>query len=93
MKKIQYMVIEKFKGGDAVPVYKRLAEKGRMAPDGLVYISSWVDEMLDCCFQLMETDQPVLLGEWMANWDDIVEFEIFPVISSAEAQKKIAPQL
>jgi hypothetical protein len=66
---------------------------GRLAPEGLQYVSSWVDEELERCFQLMETDDRKLLDEWIANWSDIVEFEIFPVISSKEAAEKIAQHL
>ena len=87
------MVVERFKGGDAVPVYRRFREKGRMAPDGLQYVSSWVDEKLACCWQLMETSDPVLLDEWMANWSDLVEFEVHPTITSAEAAERISPRL
>jgi hypothetical protein len=79
------MVIETFTRGPG-PVYARSAERGRMLPSGLAYIDSWVDERrLDRCFQLMETDDPSLFDEWIANWSDLGEFEIVPVISSAEA--------
>ncbi len=80
-----YMVVERFKNGDAIPVYKRFRERGRMAPDGLTYISSWVDEKMELCFQLMETHNRDLIDEWIAYWDDLVEFEVFPVMTSAEA--------
>ena len=79
-----YMVIELFKKG-AAPVYERAAERGRMLPDGLVYVDSWVDERLDRCFQLMETDDPSLFDEWTAQWADLADFEIAPVTKSAEA--------
>ena len=88
-----YMIIEHFKNQDPVPVYRRLRDRGRLAPQGLQYVSSWVDEELNCCFQLMETDDRKLLDEWIANWSDIVEFEIYPVISSKEAAEKVAPHL
>jgi hypothetical protein len=84
-----YMVVEIFKNRDAVPVYKRFRESGRLAPDGLKYVSSWVDERLERCFQLMETDDCALLDEWISHWQDIVDFEVFPVINSAEAAKRI----
>ncbi len=84
-----FMVIEYFKNQDALPVYQRFQKRGRLAPDGLTYVSSWVDEQFQRCFQLMETDDPTLLDEWMANWNDLVEFEVFPVLSSAEAASKI----
>jgi hypothetical protein len=81
------MVIERFVQG-ARPVYERAAEKGRMLPEGLVYVDSWIDESLERCFQLMETDDPNLFDEWMANWSDIGEFEVVPVIDSAEAAER-----
>jgi Protein of unknown function (DUF3303) len=85
---MRYMVVERFVHG-ATPVYERAAEKGRMLPDGLVYVDSWVDERLDRCFQLMETDDPALLEEWTARWDDLTEFEVVPVLTSAEAAKRV----
>jgi hypothetical protein len=88
-----YMVIEHFKGGDAVPVYRRFRERGRLAPKGLTYISSWVDTKLERCYQLMETDDPRLLDKWTEHWSDIVDFEAYPVITSAEAVELIAPRL
>jgi Domain of unknown function (DUF3303) len=88
-----YMIIEHFKNRNPVPVYRRFRDHGRLAPEGLQYVSSWVDEKLERCFQLMETDDRKLLDEWIANWSDIVEFEIFPVISSKEAAEKIAQHL
>ena len=86
-----YMVVEHFKDGDASPVYRRFRERGRLAPAGLVYVSSWVDEGFRRCFQLMTTDDRNLLDEWIANWDDLVDFEVFPVLTSQEAAEKIAP--
>ena len=80
---MQYMIVERFH--DPVQVYERLRVKGRQAPAGLTYIDSWVDEDLEWCFQLMETADPKLLDVWMENWSDLVEFEIHPVTSSAEA--------
>jgi hypothetical protein len=91
--KTLYMVVEHFKGGDPVPVYRRFRDRGRLAPEGLSYVSSWVDATLERCYQLMETDDPVLLAQWIANWSDIVDFEVHPVISSSEAVERIAPRL
>ncbi|HKM86560.1 MAG TPA: DUF3303 family protein [Terriglobales bacterium] len=91
--KRMYMVIESFKNGDAVPVYRRFRDQGRLAPAGLSYVSSWVNDKLDRCYQLMETEDRALLDQWMANWSDIVNFEVHPVISSEEAAEKIAPCL
>jgi hypothetical protein len=88
-----YMVIERFRNGDAVPVYRRFRDRGRQAPEGLTYVSSWVDTKLQCCYQLMTTENPALLDEWIAKWSDLIEFEVHPVITSAEAVEKIAPRL
>jgi hypothetical protein len=82
---VLYMVVEKFRNGDPVPVYRRFRERGRLAPEGVQYLSSWVDEKLERCFQLMETDDRLLLDEWMEHWSDLVEFEVYAVVSSAEA--------
>lgn len=87
------MVIERFKDKDAVPVYRRFREKGRLAPEGVEYVSSWVDVKFEKCFQLMKTGDVKLLEKWMSNWSDIVEFEYFPVLTSEEAAAKIAPKL
>ncbi|MGE0886785.1 MAG: DUF3303 domain-containing protein [Blastocatellales bacterium] len=84
-----YMIVEHFKNGDAAPVYQRFQSCGRMAPEGLTYISSWVDEQFQKCFQLMETDDRDLIDQWIANWSDLVDFEVFPVMTSAEASEKI----
>jgi hypothetical protein len=78
------MVIETFTQG-ARPVYERARDRGRMLPDGVRYVESWVEDGLGRCFQLMETDDPSLFGEWTSHWDDLAEFEIVPVISSADA--------
>jgi hypothetical protein len=79
------MVIETFLRG-AEPVYARAAERGRMLPEGLLYLDSWVDAReRDRCFQLMETDDPSLFEPWIAAWSDLAEFEVVPVIGSAEA--------
>ena len=77
-----YMVIEKYRHGPG-PVYQRAAERGRMLPEGLRYVDSWVvdDGRLDRCFQLMETDDPGLFGIWQEQWADLTEFEIVPVVS------------
>jgi len=88
-----YMVVEHFRNGDPAPVYRRFREKGRMMPDGLEYVSSWIDESLERCYQVMQTADRRLLDQWMANWDDIMDFEVHPVITSAEARERIAPRL
>ena len=88
-----YMVVEHFKNQDAVPVYRRFRECGRLAPEGLTYVSSWVDDKLERCYQLIETEDHRLLEEWMANWRDLTDFEVYPVMTSKEAAEKIAPRL
>jgi hypothetical protein len=88
-----FMVIERFKGrAAAAAVYERFRERGRMLPDGLRYVGSWTEVNFDRCFQLMECDDPHLFRRWTAEWEDLVEFEIVPVISSAEAAAAVAPR-
>jgi hypothetical protein len=86
-----FMVIEHFRPGRAPDVYRRFRDRGRMAPDGLRYVSSWVDLRFERCFQVMEAEDEAPLREWMANWDDLVDFEVVPVRTSAEAAAAIAP--
>jgi len=93
MPKSLYMVVEHFRNKDALPVYRRFRDHGRMAPQGLVYVSSWVDEKLERCYQLMETEDRRLLDEWISHWDDLVDFEIHLVITSSQAAERVAPQL
>ena len=81
---MHYMIIETFKNG-AGPVYQRFQEKGRLAPEGLHYVTSWVTDDLRTCYQVMRCDDRTLLDEWMGNWRDLVDFEVFPVVTSAEA--------
>jgi len=93
MPKRMYMVVESFKNKDAVAVYRRFRDKGRLAPECVIYVSSWVDDKLERCYQLMESDDRRLLDEWIANWSDLVDFEVHAVITSKEAAEKIAPRL
>ena len=88
-----YMLVEHFRNGDPVPVYRRFRERGRMLPEGLAYVSSWVDRDLRRCYQLMETDDPALLARWVALWSDLADFEVHPVITSQEAAERVAPRL
>jgi len=88
-----YMVIERFKNREAAPVYRRFREKGRMAPEGLRYVESWVETNFDRCFQVMECEDARLLEEWAAQWRDLVDFEFVPVRRSAEAVKIVEPEL
>ena len=85
-----YMVIEHFRGGDARPVYRRFAERGRLAPEGLTYVSSWVTDDLRRCYQVMECADRALLEQWMDAWRDLVDFEVIPVVTSAEAAAQVA---
>jgi hypothetical protein len=87
------MVVESFRGGDAVPVYRRFRDRGRLMPDGIEYRGSWVTKDLRRCFQVMECDDPRLLEQWMANWNDITDFEVIPVVTSAEAAAAVASRL
>ena len=87
-----FMIIERFRDGRAVEVYRRFRERGRMAPDGVQYIASWVDVNFDRCFQVMEAEDEELIRQWTMNWEDLVEFEIVPVRTSAEAASIIDPQ-
>ena len=75
-----YMVLERFRNGDAVPVYRRFKERGRLTPEGLHYVSSWVTSDLSTCYQVMETADRALLEEWMNRWRDLVDFEVHAVI-------------
>jgi len=84
-----YVIVENFKNGDAAPAHRRFHERGRMAPAGLTYISSWITDDLRRCYQVMETDDRALLDEWIAKWSDLVEFDVYPVITSAEAAEKV----
>ena len=84
-----YMVIEHFKDGDARPVYRRFRERGRLAPEGLAYVSSWVTADLGRCFQVMECADRALLDAWIARWSDLVEFEVVEVITSPEAAARV----
>ncbi len=87
-----YMIVEHFKG-DPVPVYRRFRDHGRLAPEGLRYVSSWVTQDLQRCFQVMECDEPRLLQEWIDRWKDLADFDVAPVVTSAEAAAAIAPRL
>lgn len=82
---MKYMVIERFRPGAAGEIYQRFAEKGRMMPDGLNYVESWIVDDLSMCYQIMETDDYSKFSEWTRNWDDLADFEIVPVLSSPEA--------
>jgi hypothetical protein len=86
-----YMIVEHFRNGDAAPVYRRFRERGRMAPEGLTYISSWVTDDLTRCYQVMETADRGLLDAWIAHWSDLVDFDVHPVITSQDAASRVPP--
>jgi len=88
-----YMIIERFRNGDAMAVYRRFRERGRQAPEGLTYISSWVTVDLTTCYQIMECGNLALLDEWTGRWNDLIDFEIVPVLTSAEAVQRVSPLL
>lgn len=86
-----FMVIERFRSRDAATaVYRRYRERGRMLPEGLQYVESWVEPGFGRCFQLMECDEPHLFQQWMERWEDLVEFEIVPVLTSKEAAEAVS---
>ena len=86
-----YMVIERFK--DAPSIYRRLREKGRIMPEGLEYVSSWIDVDLKTCWQLMRTDNESLLQAWTDNWKDLMDFEVVPVRTSAEVRERMEKRI
>jgi len=84
-----FLVIEHFRGGNPQPVYERFRHRGRLAPDGLRYVNSWVTTDLTRCYQVMECDNRAVLDQWIAAWSDLVEFDVLPVITSAEASARV----
>jgi hypothetical protein len=89
-----FMVIERFRDNDMIPVYERVRDSGRMLPDGLKYIDSWIEPNFSRCFQLMECDDPRLLQEWVLRWRGSgTTFEFCPVVSSAQTREIVAPHL
>jgi hypothetical protein len=86
-----YMVVERFKHAPAI--YERLREKGRLMPEGLEYVSSWIDVDLKTCWQLMRTDNESLLQAWTDNWKDLMDFEVVPVRTSAEVRERMEKQV
>ena len=88
-----FMVIERFRDRDPIPIYRRLRDDGRTLPEGLKYAGSWIEPNFDRCFQLMECDDARLLQQWILSWRDLGDFEIVPVVSSQETQAVVAPFL
>jgi hypothetical protein len=79
-----FMVIERFKHGSVRLIGERFKRSGRMLPEGLAYHASWVEPTGTRCFQVMETAHPELLNTWVSRWDDLIDFEIVPVLTSAD---------
>jgi hypothetical protein len=90
---MHFMIIERFRNGDPVPVYRRFRDSGRLAPAGVRYVGSWVTPDLTTCYQVMECDDRPQLDAWIASWHDIVDFEVIPVITSPEAAARVTPRL
>ena len=88
-----FMVIEHFKTGDAKPVYRRFRDRGRLMPEGLRYVDSWVDREFRRCFQIVDCDDPALLDAWAAVWADLIDFEVHPVMPSKEAYAALKLEL
>jgi hypothetical protein len=90
---MHFVIIERFRNADPAPVYRRFRDRGRMAPEGLRYVGSWVTRDLSTCYQVMECDDRSLLDAWIANWQDIVDIDVIPAFTSAEAAEQVAPRL
>ena len=90
---MMFMVVERYRNGDPIPVYRRFRDQGRMMPAGLSYVGSWVTEDLSRCFQIVECENRNVLDEWISGWKDLVDFEVIPVMTSAQAQASVAPRL
>jgi len=85
-----FMVVERFRNQDAKSIYRRLRDKGRMMPDGLKFVSSFVSADVSRCFQLMECDDVTLFQRWVAEWSDLMEFEIVPVVAGKDTGAALA---
>ena len=88
-----FMVIENFRDHDAKSVYRRFRDQGRMMPDGMNFVASWVAADLGRCFQIMEADDVTLLQRWVAEWSDLAAFEIVPVAAGKDTALALAEQL
>ena len=89
-----FMIVERFKDRDPLPIYRRVRDAGRQLPPGLTYLDSWVEANFDRCFQLMECDDLRLLQEWILSWRGSgTSFEIVPVVSSKQTRELVAPLL
>jgi len=86
---MHYMIIERFHPGKGKELYQRFAEKGRLLPEGVTYIDSWISDDVSVCYQVMESGSREKIGEWIQHWNDLADFEVVPVISSTEAKEKV----
>jgi hypothetical protein len=86
---MQYMIIERFHAGKVKDIYKRFEEKGRMLPEGVSYINSWINEPINICYQVLETDSSEKIDQWIGYWNDFADFEVVPVINSSAAKAKV----
>ena len=86
-----FMIIERFHSGTVKLLYERFAEKGRLMPEGVEYINSWIDENVSTCYQVMQSDSIDKIQVWISYWDDLADFEVIPVITSAEAREIVFP--
>ena len=86
---MQYMIIERFRPGKVKSMYQRFDERGRMLPEGVTYINSWINEPITVCYQVMESDEKSKIQEWISHWNDLVDFEVIPVITSSEARARV----
>jgi 2-hydroxy-3-keto-5-methylthiopentenyl-1-phosphate phosphatase len=84
-----YMIIETFHPGKVKQLYKRFEEKGRLMPEGVQYINSWINEDVTTCYQVMESDTEKKIYEWIQNWIDLSDFKVIPVITSPQAKEKV----
>jgi hypothetical protein len=88
-----FMIVERFKNGDPVAVYRRFRDRGRLAPETVKYVNSWVTPDLTMCYQVMDAPDRGSLDQWLDQWKDLVDFEVIPVITSPDAQALVAPRL
>jgi hypothetical protein len=88
-----FMVVEKFRGQDGKAVYRKLRDKGRALPEGLTFVASYVTADLGRCFQLMETDDVTTFQRWIADWSEVAEFEVVPVVEGKAAREALEPLL
>jgi hypothetical protein len=88
-----FMIVEHFRDGDALPVYRRFRDRGRLEPDGVRYVASWVTDDLRACYQIMDATDRSTLDAWIARWADLVDFDVHPVMTSADAVALVAPRL